>query len=118
METDHTHRFPPLVGGGYALRTVTVVDDLSELHGPLEGQVRLPKHLDWSPQGVYDIGRADWRRLLYEIVLEEAADAEDLRRWINRDELIESWPRLFLPGSVRTAWETKHPVLARRRRAS
>ncbi len=115
MSTSRTHPLSaPIVGGGYALRAIAVPGSLDDLQGPLEGQVRLPHHLDWSARAVYDLSDERWRRLLYEIVLEEAATVEDLRTWINGEALLESWPHLYLPRVVRAAWEARHPALRER----
>jgi hypothetical protein len=105
---------PPTPGGGYALRSVVVAEDLDALRGPLEGRVRLPHHIDWSDRALYDLGDGHRRDLLYRLVLLEAASAEDLETWLNRDELIRVWPDLYLPRVVRAAWEQRHALLRQR----
>jgi hypothetical protein len=105
---------PPMPGGGYALRTVVVVDDLGDLRGPLEGKVRLPLHLEASDRALYDLSDEHRRELLYELVLLEAGSVEDLITWLDGDELIRMWPRLYLPRVVRAAWEARHPALRQR----
>jgi hypothetical protein len=102
---------PPVPGGGYALRTVVVVDDLDELRGPLAGNVRLPLHLDASDRALYDLGDKHRRGLLYELVLLEAGSVTDLTAWLDRDALVDLWPDLYLPRVVRAAWEARHPLL-------
>ena len=74
--------------------------------------MELPLHLRWSgPSIVYDLDdRAD-RARVYEQVLREGT-AEDVRRYVDADELLELWDELVLPPTVRAAWE---PWLARRR---
>ncbi len=76
------------------------------------GRVELPLHLRWSgPSIVYDLDdRAD-RARVYEQVLREGT-AEDVRFYVDADELLELWDELVLPPTVRDAWE---PWLARRR---
>ncbi len=104
----------PAPGGGYALRSVVVADDLDALHGPLHGKVRLPLHLDSSAPTVYDLDDPYFRQLMYRVVLLEAASVEDVNAWLDRKILIESWPALHLPPVVRAAWEDRHPVLRER----
>ena len=76
------------------------------------GPVELPLHLRWSgPPIVYDLDdRAD-RARVYEQVLREGT-AEDVRFYVDADELLELWEDLVLPPAVRRAWE---PWVARRR---
>ena len=105
---------PPTPGGGYALRAVVVADSLDGLHGPVHGEVRLPLHLDASAPQVYDLDRDYFRRLVYRLVLLEAATVEDLATWLDRETLVRDWPALYLPRVVRAAWEGRHPVLRER----
>jgi hypothetical protein len=74
--------------------------------------VELPLHLRWSgPPIVYDLDdRAD-RARVYEQVLREGT-AEDVRFYVEADDLVQLWDELVLPPAVRHAWE---PWLARRR---
>jgi acyl-homoserine lactone acylase PvdQ len=113
MSTE-TNYPPPMPGGGYALRGVVVAEQLDELQGPLEGQVRLPHHLDWSPAMIYELGDQASRELLYRVVLMEAASVEDLRTWLDCDELVRLWPQLYLPRVVRAASEERHEILRKR----
>ena len=102
-------------GGWYApYRTIHVASDLDALRGPLEGNVRLPLHLDASARALYDVGDVRRRLRLYEVVILEAWNDEDFAAWLNRDALIEAWPTLYLPRPVRAAWEARHPALAAR----
>lgn len=102
---------PPTPGGGYALRNVVVADSLDDLHGPAHGTVRLPLHLDASARQVYDLDQDYFRRLVYRLVLLEAATTDDLAAWLDRDVLVREWPSLYLPRVVRAAWEARHPAL-------
>ena len=85
---------------------------LDELQGPLSGSVGLPLWIFWSgsdPGSVrWDLGDADARRSLYEIVLQEGG-LDDARRLINGAELVRIWDRLYLPPWIRKAWE---PLIA------
>jgi hypothetical protein len=94
---------------------MAVPADLDALHGPLEGVVRLPSHIDTSARAWYDLADADRWEMLYAVVILEAWREEDFAAWLNRDALIEAWLRLSLPRPVRAKWEEQHPVLAARR---
>jgi hypothetical protein len=100
---------PPFVG--YALRRVAVAPDLDALRGPLHGRWQLPLHLDASSRSVYDFGSPPERELAYRVVLLEAGSRRDHEQWLNRDELLQLWPELYLPRVVRAAWEAEHAVL-------
>lgn len=97
---------------GRMLRTVVVVDDLADLHGPLTGQHRLPRHLDASARHLYDFADPQWQELAYRTVLMEAGTVTDLADWLDRDALLAIWPELYLPPFVRAAWQRRHPELA------
>jgi hypothetical protein len=106
---------PPPTGGFYAYRPIAVAADLDALHGPLDGVVQLPSQIDTSARAWYDLADLRRREMLYAVVILEAWREEDFAAWLNRDALIESWPRLSLPRPVRAKWEAQHPVLAARR---
>jgi len=79
----------------------------------------LPIWLYWSgTDHDFDLGEPWMLREVYQIVLREAADPDDLARFLNGDMLVRVWPRLWLPRGVRRAWEDSHPVLARARLAA
>ena len=68
------------------------------------GLVTLPLHIRWSgPPKVYDLCDAGDRARVYEQVLREGTD-EDVRLYIDVDELLRAWDDLFLPTPVRCAW--------------
>ncbi len=63
------------------------------------GRVELPLHVRWSgPSKVYDLGKRTDRLRVYEQVLREGND-DDVRRFIDVDELLALWDELVLPGS-------------------
>jgi hypothetical protein len=71
------------------------------------GRVTLPRHIYWSGE---DPQRKEWDladplqlELVYRMVMLEGGD-DDVRHFIDVDELIRMWPNLFLPERVRTAW--------------
>ena len=84
---------------------------LADLNGPTSGVVELPITIDWVPRRRYDLGTDADRRIVYERVLREAGDAEEVGRYVNGAVLIEVWPRLFLPRRVRQRWEERFPEL-------
>ncbi|MFI7540056.1 site-specific integrase [Actinoplanes sp. NPDC049599] len=45
-------------------------------------------------------------------VLNEAATAEDLTRWLNAETLRRVWPSLWLPVRRRALWQARFPELA------
>ena len=93
-------------------RRAVVVASLADLRGPAEGTVEQPIWLFWSnPDHTFDLGDKDMRRWLYQTVLREAGQPEDLAAYLDGDTLVALWPELFLPPGVRQAWEDQHPVL-------
>jgi hypothetical protein len=95
-------------------RSALVAPRLELLSGPAAGKVELPVWLFWSGRDrSFDLGNADERAWLYEIVLREAGRPDDLMVYLNADVLVRTWPeiRMRLPEGVRLAWEEKHPQL-------
>jgi hypothetical protein len=93
-------------------RPVVVVDDLTRLHGPSAGVVTLPITLNWTPRTHYDLRSEAAQRSLYEVVLREAHNEEEVETYLNPDLLRHLWNRLTLPRAVREFWEAQHPALA------
>lgn len=89
-----------------------VAETLAELHGPTEGTVTLPRHLDWSGQAEYDLNRIARLASMYKVVLTEANTVEDLNTWLNGDPLRRLWPTIWLPPQLRQRWEEAFPELA------
>jgi hypothetical protein len=93
-------------------RRVLVAADLADLRGPASGAVELPVSLFWSaPTRTFDLDDPEMRDWLYEIVLREAVQPQDLLAYLNRDILIARWWQLWLPRGVRRAWEDQHLAL-------
>ena len=84
---------------------------LEDLTGPTSGVVELPITIDWGPRRRYDLGTDTDRRIVYERVLREAGDAEEVGRYVNGAILVDVWSRLWLPQRVRLAWEQRFPEL-------
>jgi excisionase family DNA binding protein len=84
---------------------------LADLTGPTSGVVELPITIDWGPRRRYDLGTDTDRRIVYERVLREAGDAEEVGRYVNGAILVDVWSRLWLPQRIRRIWEQRFPEL-------
>jgi hypothetical protein len=107
-EQTATLRTPPQARRG---RRPLVAADLAELRGPVTGTVELPLRLFWCPDRTFDLdapGMLDW---MYQTVLREATQPEDLTTFLDGATLVARWPELFLPREVRAAWEDRQPAL-------
>jgi hypothetical protein len=101
---------------GPALRPVAVPEDLDDpTLAKASGRVELPLHIRWSgPRIIYDLNdRAD-RARVYEQVLREGT-VDDVRYYVDADQLRELFDELVLPPPVRRVWAE---WLERRRRAA
>ncbi len=68
------------------------------------GKVALPLHVRWSgPPIVYDLDKRADRARVYEQVLREGTE-DDVRYYIDADQLRDLWDELVLPPTVRQAW--------------
>jgi hypothetical protein len=97
---------------GPAARPVAVPEDLDDRStGKASGRVELPLHIRWSAPITYDLGdRAD-RARIYEHVLREGTE-DDVRVYVDADQLRDLWEELVLPPTVRRAWAgwfRRHP---------
>jgi hypothetical protein len=84
---------------------------LGELAGPVTGVIRLPLRLDWSERAEFHLEDPAERNVMYERVIREATQVDDLRSYINQEVLRQVWGRLFLPARVRQSWEDRFPEL-------
>lgn len=90
---------------GPAARPVAVPEDLDDPSLPkADGKIELPRHIRWSgPPITYDLNdRAD-RVRVYEQVLREGTE-DDVRYYVDADQLRELFDELVLPPPVRRAW--------------
>jgi len=101
-------------------RLALVVPDLSTLRGPTTGVVELSHRLVWLPAQDRRFDLDDQYDLLkvYEIVLREAVQVDELATWLDAATLRRLWPELILPRGVRRAWELRYPDLAGHRAAA
>ena len=66
--------------------------------------MQLPIHVRWSgAPKTYDLDIRQGRIRVYEQVLREGT-ADDVRLYVDIDELIQLWDELVLPRPVRQAW--------------
>jgi prevent-host-death family protein len=100
-------------------RPALVAGSLADLRGPAHGVVELPLRLFWSAPGhAFDLDQPSMVQAMYEAVLREASRPEDLTGYLNGEVLVAVWPGLFLPKSLRRAWEDRHPALRAARLAA
>ncbi|MGE5828232.1 MAG: hypothetical protein ACM30G_07685 [Micromonosporaceae bacterium] len=97
-------------------RPYAVAESLDDLGGPTQGTVILDRRLDWSGHGRYDLTNPRRLASMYETVLREATNSEDLARWLDGATLVRLWPELVLPPQVRQLWQHRFPQLAPGRR--
>lgn len=74
--------------------------------------VTLDRSLDWSGDSVYDLDDVGDLQVLYQTVLNQAATAADLCRWLDGDTLRRLWPGLWLPAPLRALWQARFRELA------
>jgi hypothetical protein len=68
------------------------------------GVIVLPLHIAWSgPPRSFDLSDRRQRARVYEQVLREG-NHDDVRYFVDVDELLDLWDELFLPRRVRLAW--------------
>ena len=86
-------------------RPVALPDDVDDPGIVKErNRVTLPRNVLWSgPERTWDMADRRQRAQVYEMVLTEGT-VDDVRRFIDVDELIDLWPDLWLAPHVRAAW--------------
>lgn len=90
---------------GPASRPVAIPDDIDDATVvKASGVVELPLHISWSePSITYDLSRRPDRLRVYEQVLREGTE-DDVRYYVDLDELTRVFDELVLPPYVRAAW--------------
>lgn len=98
---------------GPTARPVAVPDDVDDPKiVKATGRVELPVHVRWSsPRLTYDLARRSDRARVYEQVLREGTE-DDVRYYVEVDQLLDLWDDLVLPPAVRRSWAA---WIARRR---
>lgn len=94
-------------------KPIVVPDRLDLFNGPTVGIVRLPRHLDWSPNTEYDLDSPGRIVDLYHTVIAEATNPADLHAYLDHATLLRLWSYIWLAPSVRRVWEQRFPELAR-----
>ncbi|WHM37904.1 hypothetical protein [Streptomyces sp. BPTC-684] len=97
--------------GFASARRYAVAETLDELNGVTRGTVCLPKRLDWGPPRPFDLTDDADVAVMYETVLRESQDPEDLRMYLDASTLHRLWTVLVLPAALRTLWENRFPEL-------
>jgi hypothetical protein len=89
------------------------VPDWDEFHGPDSGAVGLPTRLCWSGSPRFSIDDPLDRLALY-TALFDAGQRDDIARYINRDLLVQDWPRMrrLTSRELIGIWEERLPPLA------
>jgi hypothetical protein len=84
-----------------------------EFTGPQTGVVELPNRLYWSGTPTFDVENPPRRLTLCTTLIGDGQRA-DLALWINRDLLVEDWPkiRMLTARTLIRAWESLLPELA------
>jgi hypothetical protein len=100
------------------LRPVIMPASLGDLCGPTSGVVELPVRLYWSGSRQFDLADPHQAADVCEAILDTAATADDITRYLNADLLIRVWPVLGMSRAKRDAWESQFPVLRRQRLAA
>ncbi len=93
-------------------RHYVLPDSLADLRGPDRGRVELDSSLDWSGDSTYDLDDPGDLQVMYQTVLNEAAAAEEINRWLNVEILRRVWPALWLPVRLRALWQARFSELA------
>lgn len=90
---------------GPAARPIAVPEDVDDaIIDKAQGVVELPHHIRWSGRPVtYDLSDPADRARVYELVLQEGT-VDDVRRFIDVDQLQSMWADLVLPPWIRSAW--------------
>lgn len=90
---------------GPGARPVAVPGDLDDPSlRKASGEVELPLHIRWSgPPITYDLNDREDCARVYEQVLREGTE-DDVRYYVDADQLRELFDELVLPPPVRRAW--------------
>lgn len=112
MEQKAVKQGPP--GSSYAdQRPYVVIENLDDLRGPTSGTVDLDRRLHWSGMAAFNLDNPKRLASLYETVLREASNTDDLAHWLDGPTLVRVWPVLVLPPQLRAVWESRHGQLRR-----
>lgn len=85
-------------------------DALTDLEGLASGVVELPRYLYWGPGKNFDLSDWDDVQRMYQPVVRIGSAADQIE-WLNRDILVNSWPKFVLPARCKALWESRFPEL-------
>ena len=92
------------------------VDALEDLQGPDSGAVTLPVTVYWSGRrDTFDVGDPRDRRTVYQAALSNGR-RDHIEHLVNRELLVQDWPRLALERRIVDLWTQAFPELAARGR--
>ena len=80
--------------------------DVSTLHGPDSGVVKLPLTIYWGPDRWFNLSRRSPLRHAYHMILEEGT-IEEMNLYLNCAVLLSIWNDLTLPPRLSYLWEHK-----------
>ena len=84
---------------------VAIPADVGDRSQPkARGEVRLPGHIAWSPPYIYDLDDPQQRCRAYARVMTEGLD-DDVRYFVDIDDLVEMWDDIHLAPHVRQRWQ-------------
>lgn len=79
---------------------------LDDLRGPSKGSVDLPITIYWAPgDGRIPLDSDGHISMIYQAVIAEGS-AEDQREYLNKNLLVDVWPKLHLPIKVTQQWQS------------
>jgi hypothetical protein len=83
---------------------------LDALHGPANGLVYAPAGIDLGPNPVCNLDDRVWAVSFYSDTARCGTTTQQ-ETLLNKQLLLELWPRMYLPPRCRQTWETKFPQL-------
>lgn len=115
MENNYEHSPSPLRKSPSRFedfRPYETPSSLGNLRGNATGSITLPHSVFWAP-GSKTIPLSDDGNIAmaYQAILSEGSEKEQIE-YLNRELLIEIWPKLNLPIKVVQLWHSKFPELS------
>lgn len=96
------------------IKPYETVDSLDDLRGPAEGAITLPVDVYWSGlRDTFDVTNPRQRRVAYQAALSNGR-RDHIIEFVNRELLLEAWPRLALDARVVELWSQRFPEIAAR----
>lgn len=93
------------------IQCLQIVDRMDDLQGPTAGKIRLPLDVYWGPRPrEYNLEDKNQAMEAYKLLLQEGT-SELIKKYINKNRLIEYWPDMILSIEVVQLWHGKFPEL-------